>query len=68
MRIPESYYVVPIYSIFRCARSGGAGCPYGIGRNAIRENNLVAKNPELAKEWHHIENEELPPFSSHSIQ
>ena len=43
-------------------RSRGNGCPYCSGRFAIKgETDLVAINPQLAKEWHPTKNDWLTP-------
>jgi len=42
-------------------RTKGHGCPYCSGRNAFVDNNLQTLNPELAKEWHPVKNEDLTP-------
>jgi very-short-patch-repair endonuclease len=42
-------------------RYHGAGCPFCSGRYATSKNCLAVANPELAKEWHPTENNELTP-------
>lgn len=37
------------------------GCPYCTGRLADKENNLLAKYPEIAREWHYKKNNDLAP-------
>ena len=37
------------------------GCPYCAGRLADKENNLLAKYPEIAREWHYKKNNDLAP-------
>ena len=39
----------------------GSGCPYCSGHRACDDNSLQALNPDLAKQWHPIENGELTP-------
>ncbi len=39
----------------------GSGCPYCAGRKAGSDNNLLAVNPELARQWHPKKNGELKP-------
>lgn len=41
-------------------RVAGAGCPYCSGRLATRANNLAARFPELAKQWHPTRNSKPP--------
>lgn len=45
------------------SRIKGNGCPVCSGRVATADNNLALVNPELAKEWHSIKNENLNPFN-----
>lgn len=42
-------------------RKSGAGCPYCAGKKASEDNNLVAKYPDLAKQWHSTKNGKLKP-------
>lgn len=43
-------------------RSHGIGCPYCSGKIALEgENDLLTKNPELAKEWNSEKNGQLLP-------
>ncbi len=42
-------------------RSSGKGCPYCSGRLALSHNCLLAKYPELAKQWHPTKNGKLTP-------
>jgi hypothetical protein len=42
-------------------RSGGSGCPYCSGRRAHKGHNLLAANPELARQWHPTKNRDLSP-------
>jgi len=43
-------------------RNKGQGCPYCLGRYAIKgENDLQTVNPSLAKEWNYEKNNELTP-------
>lgn len=42
-------------------RAKGAGCPYCYGRFATKENNLAAKYPRVAKQWHPSKNGGLMP-------
>ena len=42
-------------------RNHGTGCPYCRGQAACDDNCLSTLNPELAKEWHPIENGNLTP-------
>jgi len=42
-------------------RNKGIGCPCCSGKKASKENNLLIKNPELAKEWHPTKNGKLTP-------
>ena len=43
-------------------RNNGQGCPYCLGRYAIKgENDLQTVNPLLAKEWNYEKNNELTP-------
>jgi hypothetical protein len=42
-------------------RTNGGGCPYCSGRKAGKDNNLSARFPEIAKEWHPTKNGNLTP-------
>jgi uncharacterized Zn-finger protein len=42
-------------------RTKGRGCPYCSGNKVSSENNLLAVNPELAKQWHATKNGNLKP-------
>lgn len=42
--------------------SNNSGCPFCVGRKVNILNCLATKNPELAKEWHPIKNEDLTPY------
>lgn len=42
-------------------RTKGTGCPYCSGRSASDDNNLAAKRPDLAREWHPTKNGDLAP-------
>jgi hypothetical protein len=45
-------------------RHSGSGCPYCAGRKALPGyDDLITKNPELAKEWHPTKNGELKPIN-----
>ncbi len=53
-------------------RNKGHGCPYCAGLYPTKENNLLVKDPNLAKEWHPIKNrylrpENISPFSMKKI-
>ena len=39
----------------------GSGCPYCAGKYPTEENNLLAKYPQITKEWHPTKNGELMP-------
>jgi Zn finger protein HypA/HybF involved in hydrogenase expression len=41
-------------------RNKGHGCPYCDGKKISKSNNLTAKNPNLAKEWHPTKNSTTP--------
>jgi hypothetical protein len=43
------------------SRTYGRGCPFCFGRAINAKNNLLAVNPELAKEWHPKKNKLLTP-------
>jgi hypothetical protein len=51
-------------------RSRGTGCPFCNNKKVCTSNSLLAKDPELAKEWHPTKNGKLKPeeilASSHS--
>jgi len=36
-------------------------CPFCVGKQVSRDNNLLAVNPELAKQWHPFKNGNLTP-------
>ncbi len=42
-------------------RSRGRGCPYCAGQKIGSDNNLLAVNPELARQWHPKKNDDLTP-------
>ena len=43
-------------------RNNGNGCPYCLGRYAVKgENDLQTVNPTLAKEWNYEKNDDLKP-------
>jgi hypothetical protein len=42
-------------------RSRGSGCPFCDGKKVSKANNLLAKNPLLASEWHPTKNKDLKP-------
>ena len=43
-------------------RNNGNGCPYCLGRHAVKgENDLQTVNPALAKEWNYEKNDDLKP-------
>jgi very-short-patch-repair endonuclease len=42
-------------------RVNGSGCPVCYGVKADKSNNIVATNPEIAKEWHPTKNGDLKP-------
>lgn len=42
-------------------RNKGHGCPYCTGFYPTKENNLLIKAPDIAKEWHLTKNDELTP-------
>ena len=42
-------------------RSRGCGCPFCSGNRVSKTNNLLAKNPKLASEWHPTKNGDLKP-------
>jgi len=42
-------------------RNAGRDCPCCSGRTACSDNNLAALNPDLAKQWHPIKNDDLLP-------
>ena len=37
------------------------GCPYCVGKKVGEDNNLLAKFPDIAKDWHPTKNGELTP-------
>lgn len=41
------------------SRNSDVGCPFCTGKKASNENNLKAKRPDLAHEWHQKKNGEL---------
>ena len=41
--------------------TGASGCPYCSGRRVNEENNLLAVNPGLAKQWYQRRNKYLKP-------
>jgi very-short-patch-repair endonuclease len=41
--------------------SNNSGCPFCTGNRLSKDNNLAAKFPTLAKEWHSKKNNELTP-------
>jgi hypothetical protein len=43
------------------SRANGVGCPFCKGKRADKENNLLKKYPEIAKEWHTTKNQDLTP-------
>ena len=43
------------------SRSRGSGCPYCSNRKVGKDNNLSAKFPEIAKEWHQTKNGDSTP-------
>jgi len=45
----------------RTNKNKPTGCPYCDGKKASKENNLLTVFPEIAKEWHPTENNELTP-------
>ena len=43
-------------------RNNGNGCPYCLGRYAVKgENDLQTVNPAIAKEWNYEKNDDLKP-------
>jgi len=42
-------------------RCRGAGCPFCSGNRVSKTNSLLAKNPEVASEWHPTKNGDLTP-------
>ncbi|MCL2564515.1 MAG: zinc-ribbon domain-containing protein [Defluviitaleaceae bacterium] len=42
-------------------RVNGSGCPYCSGRRVQEHNSLQALNPELARQWHPVNNGNLTP-------
>jgi len=42
-------------------RSKGTACPYCAGQKVSAENNLAARAPEIAQQWHHTRNGSLAP-------
>ena len=42
-------------------RSNGSGCPFCDGKQASKSNNLLAKHPEVASEWHPTKNGDSKP-------
>jgi len=44
-----------------CNRVNGRGCPYCAGKCVCSDNSLQSLNPELAKQWHPIKNNNLTP-------
>lgn len=42
-------------------RKKGVGCPFCVGQRVSDDNHLLAKLPELAKEWHPTKNGDLTP-------
>ena len=42
-------------------RSRGSGCPYCSGRKVSKDNNLLFRYPEVAKEWHPTKNKDSTP-------
>ena len=42
-------------------RSNGTGCPFCNGKQVSKSNNLLAKHPEVASEWHPTKNGDLKP-------
>ena len=42
-------------------RSHGINCPYCSGKRICKDNCLTTMNPELAKQWHPILNDDLTP-------
>jgi hypothetical protein len=43
------------------SRAAGRGCPFCGGKRPTQDNNLLIRNPELAKEWHPSKNGSLTP-------
>mgnify|MGYP000020462219 CR=1 FL=1 len=43
------------------SRSAGTGCPFCSGQRTSKTNNLLAKHPEVASEWHPTKNGDLKP-------
>jgi hypothetical protein len=43
-------------------RMRGRGCPYCIGRGPDRDNRLSSRYPDLARQWHPVNNGILTPF------
>jgi len=41
--------------------ANGSGCPFCAGKKVSRTNSLLARFPELAREWHPVKNGELKP-------
>ena len=39
----------------------GTGCPFCLGHKTSKDNNLVAKFPHVAKQWHPTKNKNLKP-------
>ena len=48
-------------SISNRRRSRGGGCPFCAGKKVSKSNNLLARNPEVASEWHPTKNKNLKP-------
>ena len=44
------------------SRTSGRGCPYCANYKVSKENNLSAKHPDIAKEWHPTKNGALIEF------
>jgi hypothetical protein len=42
-------------------RSGGRGCPFCSGKKTSKSNNLLARNPKVASEWHPTKNGNFRP-------
>lgn len=54
------------------SRTSGKGCPFCSGRRPASENNLQAKGPWLAREWHPTRNmawtpKDVAPFSERQV-
>ncbi|MGP4077617.1 zinc-ribbon domain-containing protein [Halobacillus sp. K22] len=49
------------WSASAATRNKGHGCPYCAGIYPTKENNLLLKAPDLAKEWHPTKNRDLIP-------